>query len=229
MQKKDQTLFEEQIAYHFRRKELLKQAFTHSSFANEMKIHKWESYERLEFLGDAVLEMVSSEFLYGLYPEKPEGELSKIRAYLVCEPSHAFCARKLGLEEFILLGRGEECTGGRQRDSIISDVMEAVIGALFLDGGIDAAKTYIMKYVLSDLDEKRLFYDAKSILQEHVQKHPEQGTLSYVLLKEEGPDHDKSYEVQAMIGSQAYEIGTGRSKQAAEPQAAYKTLLSLHA
>ena len=110
--------------------------------------------------------MVSSEFLYGLYPEKPEGELSKIRASLVCEPSLAFCARQLGLEEFILLGRGEECTGGRQRDSIISDVMEAVIGALFLDGGIDAAKTYIMKYVLSDLDEKRLFYDAKSILQE---------------------------------------------------------------
>ena len=229
MQKKDQTLFEEQIAYHCRRKELLKQAFTHSSFANEMKIHKWESYERLEFLGDAVLEMVSSEFLYGLYPEKPEGELSKIRASLVCEPSLAFCARQLGLEEFILLGRGEECTGGRQRDSIISDVMEAVIGALFLDGGIDAAKTYIMKYVLSDLDEKRLFYDAKSILQERVQKHPEQGTLSYVLLKEEGPDHDKSYEVQAMIGSQAYEIGTGRSKKAAEQQAAYKTLLSMNA
>ena len=228
MYRKDQTLFEEKIAYHFHRKELLKQAFTHSSFANEMKIHKWENYERLEFLGDAVLEMVSSEFLYDLYPEKPEGELSKIRASLVCEPSLAFCARQIGLEEFILLGKGEESTGGRQRDSIISDVMEAVIGALFLDGGIDIAKKYIMTYVLSDLDEKRLFYDAKSILQERVQKNPEMGTLSYILLKEEGPDHDKSYEVQTMIGSQPWEIGKGRSKKAAEQQAAYNTLVKMN-
>lgn len=219
--------FEEKIGYHFANEALLKQAFTHSSFTNEMKIHKWMNYERLEFLGDAVLEMVSSEFLYGLYPEKPEGELSKIRASLVCEPSLAYCARAISLEQYILLGKGEEMTGGRNRDSIISDVMEAVIGALFLDGGIEAAKSYIMRYILSDLDEKRLFYDAKSILQETVQKTNEMGTLSYALIEEKGPDHDKHFVVQAMIGDKAYEIGEGRSKKSAEQQAAYKTLLVL--
>lgn len=224
----DYVEFEEKIGYNFKRKELLKQAFTHSSFTNEMKIHRFLNYERLEFLGDAVLELVSSEFLFDLYPEKPEGELSKIRASLVCEPSLAYCARVIGLEQYILLGKGEEMTGGRNRDSIISDVMEAVIGALYLDGGIDVAKAYIMNYILSDLDEKRLFYDAKSILQETVQKTSQMGTLSYALIEEKGPDHDKHFVVQAMIGDKAYEIGEGRSKKTAEQQAAYKTLLVLN-
>lgn len=224
----DYVEFEEKIGYIFKQKELLKQAFTHSSFTNEMKIHRFMNYERLEFLGDAVLELVSSEFLYDLYPEKPEGELSKIRASLVCEPSLAYCARAISLEQYILLGKGEEMTGGRDRDSIISDVMEAVIGALYLDGGIEVAKSYIMKYILSDLDEKRLFYDAKSILQETVQKTSQMGTLSYTLLEEKGPDHDKHFVVQAMIGEKAYEIGEGRSKKSAEQQAAYKTLLVLN-
>ena len=121
---------EEKIAYHFRDKKLLRQALTHSSYANEMKINKFKDYERLEFLGDAVLELVSSDFLFRERGDTPEGELTKMRASMVCEPALAFCARDFSLEQFILLGKGEEATGGRTRDSIVSDVMEAVIGAI---------------------------------------------------------------------------------------------------
>lgn len=227
MLNEDSSLFENIIEYSFQEKSLLKQAFTHSSFANEMKINKQNNYERLEFLGDAVLEMVSSEFLFQKYPDKPEGELSKIRASMVCEPSLAFCAKDIGLERFILLGKGEEATGGRFRDSIISDVMEAVIGALFLDGGIDPAKKYIHQYILSDLEDKRLFFDAKTLLQEYVQKHADIGDLHYELIEENGPDHDKEFVVNVMIGETVYGDGKGRSKKAAEQQAAYKALLQL--
>ena len=138
------------IKYSFNDKKLLEQALTHSSYANERKINKSEDYERLEFLGDAVLELVSSEFLFHNNPELAEGKLTKLRSSMVCEPALAYCAREIGLEQYIRLGKGEEHTGGRDRDSIISDVMEAVIGAIYLDGGIAPANDYIHRFILSD-------------------------------------------------------------------------------
>lgn len=215
---------EERIGYTFKDKKLLQQALTHSSYANEQKINKTGDYERLEFLGDAVLELVSSEFIYQENPEMPEGKMTKKRSSMVCEPSLAFCARDLSLEKYILLGRGEEATGGRKRDSIISDVMEAVIGAIYLDSGIEQAKAFIRRFILTDLENKQLFYDAKTILQEVVQQE-NKGTLHYELIREEGPEHDKTFVVEAMVGDKKVGSGTGRSKKAAEQQAAYEALL----
>ena len=133
------TQLEEKIQYHFKSRRLLRQALTHSSYANEQRINKSEDYERLEFLGDAVLELVSSDYLFREEKDMPEGQLTKRRSSIVCEPALAFCARDIALEQYILLGKGEETTGGRGRDSIVSDVMEAVIGAIYLDSGIEEA------------------------------------------------------------------------------------------
>lgn len=217
---------EEKIGYSYQNIELLRQALTHSSFANEQKINKSKNYERLEFLGDAVLELVSSEFLFMNNPDMPEGKLTRLRASMVCEPALAFCARDLELHEYIRLGKGEEMTGGRHRDSIISDVMEAVIGSLYLDGGFQIAHDFIHRFVLSDLEDKILFYDAKTVLQEMIQQTAGR-TLSYQLLKEEGPDHDKSFYVQACINDRVVSQGVGRTKKAAEQQAAYEAILKL--
>ena len=145
---------EKKIGYQFRDKSLLKQALTHSSFANEQRINKLKDYERLEFLGDAVLELISSDFLFHENPQMPEGKLTKLRSSMVCEPALAYCARDIELGRYMLLGKGEEATGGRNRDSITSDVMEAVIGALYLDGGFDAAHDFIHRFILSDLENK---------------------------------------------------------------------------
>ena len=138
---------EERIGYHFKDRSLIRMALTHSSFANEQKMHIQKDYERLEFLGDSVLEMVSSTYLYNTYSDKKEGEMTKMRASMVCEQALAFCAKDIELAKYIQLGKGEEATGGRHRDSIISDVMEAVIGAIYLDGGIEAAKKHIDKFI----------------------------------------------------------------------------------
>lgn len=216
---------EQRIGYIFRDKALLKQALTHSSFANEQKINKWEDYERIEFLGDAVLELVSSEYLYKVYPHMPEGEMTKKRSSMVCEPALAYCARDIELGNFIFLGRGEEATGGRKRESITSDVLEAVIGAIYLDGGLQAAKAFIDRFVLSDLENKQLFYDSKTILQEQVQKNGE-GRLHYILVEESGPEHDKTFCVEAMIDDRKIGEGSGRTKKHAEQQAAYQALLA---
>lgn len=219
-------MMEERIGYQFCNRALLKQALTHSSFTNEQKINKNKNYERLEFLGDAVLELVTSEFLFHEHPEKPEGELTKMRASMVCEPSLAFCARDLELGQFMLLGKGEESTGGRKRDSITSDAMEAVIGAIYLDGGMNSAKEFIYRFILSDLDDKKLFYDSKTNLQELIQ-----GALKtdfhYELLEESGPEHDKTFEVAVVMGTENLGQGVGRTKKAAEQQAAYQALLCL--
>ncbi len=216
---------EERIAYQFRDKKLLRQALTHSSYANEMKINKYEDYERLEFLGDAVLELVSSDFLFREREETTEGQLTKMRASIVCEPALAFCARDFSLEQYILLGKGEETTGGRSRDSIVSDVMEALIGAIYLDGGLAEASAFIHRFILSDLEHKQLFYDAKTILQELVQQE-NVGALRYELVKEEGPQHDKMFEVEAYVGEKKVGWGVGHSKKAAQQQAAYQALLA---
>lgn len=217
---------QEIIGYQFENVNLLKQALTHSSFANEQKINKLKNYERLEFLGDAVLELISSDFLFKENPGMPEGKLTKLRASMVCEPALAYCARDIKLQEFILLGKGEEATGGRSRDSIVSDVMEAVIGAIYLDGGIEEAKQYIYRFILTDLENKILFLDSKTILQEEVQKK-NVGVLHYELIGESGPDHDKQFSVEAYLGDKLIGSGVGRTKKAAEQQAAYEALLKM--
>ncbi len=220
-------LLEERIGYQFSSPELLKQAMIHSSYANEKHLPKYECNERLEFLGDAVLETVSSEFLFYEHEQLPEGELTKIRASMVCEPSLAFCARQIQLGDYLLLGKGEEATGGRKRESVTSDALEALIGAIYMDGGFANAKEFIHKFVLNDLENKNLFYDSKTILQELVQANFED-TVSYHLLSEDGPDHNKSFLTSVYIGEKEYGHGRGRTKKSAEQEAAYHTILLLH-
>lgn len=226
MKKYALEVLENKIGYKFKNQAFLKQALTHSSYANEQKINKIGNYERVEFLGDAVLELVSSEFLFKEHPDIPEGELTKLRASMVCEPALAFCANDLDLKNFILLGRGEESTGGRNRDSIVSDVMEAVIGAIYLDGGMEPAKEFISRFILSDLENKRLFYDSKSNLQELIQGKLKK-EFHYELLEESGPEHDKVFEVELFMEGECIGKGSGKNKKAAEQQAAYKALLLL--
>ena len=226
MNRKTEEL-EEIIGYHFKNKHYLTQALTHSSYANEKKLGKLGSNERLEFLGDAVLELISSDYLYARFTQIPEGELTKKRASLVCEPSLAYCAREFGLPQFLLLGKGEDMTGGRNRDSIVSDATEALLGAIYLDGGFANAKEFIHKYILTDIEHKQLFYDSKTILQEIVQANFKE-VISYHLIGEEGPDHNKIFRVAVHIGEEEYGVGEGRTKKAAEQEAAYISILKLH-
>ena len=219
------TEFQEMIGYHFTREGLLRQALTHSSYANERHMKKLSDNERLEFLGDAVLEIISSEFLYNQYPDLPEGDLTRIRASIVCEPTLAMCTDQIHLGEYIFLGKGEDHTGGRKRKSILSDALEAIIGAIYLDGGFANAKEFVLKYILTDIENKKLFYDSKTILQEVVQGEHED--LSYVLTDETGPDHDKRFSVEARIGERVVGRGVGHTKKAAEQEAAYRALLLL--
>lgn len=219
----DLKLLEEKIGYSFARKELLIQAVTHSSYANERKINRTEDYERLEFLGDAVLELISSDYLFHEKPDVAEGKLTKLRSSMVCEPALAYCARDIGLEKFILLGKGEENTGGRDRDSIISDVMEAVIGAIYLDGGFDSAHDFIHKFILTDLEDKILFSDSKTALQEIIQAMGYK-SFEYELVDEKGPDHSKIFAVDARLNGEVIGHGEGRTKKAAEQKAAYEAI-----
>lgn len=224
---RDLKQLEKKIGYQFHDFELLRRAMMHSSFANEKHLKKYQCNERLEFLGDAVLELVSSEYLYFSNKVMPEGELTKTRASMVCEPSLAFCARELDLGDYLLLGKGEDATGGRKRDSITSDALEALIGAIYLDGGFASAKEFILKFILNDLEHKKLFYDSKTILQEIVQGNFEEG-ITYQVVKEEGPDHNKFFQVEVRIGNTGYGSGSGRTKKAAEQEAAYYAILELH-
>ncbi len=217
---------ESAIGYTFRDAGLLRQALMHSSYTNEKHLPKHRCNERLEFLGDAVLELISSEYLFRNSPDTPEGELTRTRASMVCEPSLAICARDIGLGEYLLLGKGEDATGGRSRDSVTSDALEALIGAIYLDGGFTSAKEFIHRAVLTDLEDKKLFYDSKTILQEMVQG-AKAGRITYRLTGEDGPDHEKSFHVEVLIGERVYGEGTGRSKKAAEQQAAYHGILQL--
>ena len=217
---------EKKIGYEFRDFSLLRRAMMHSSYTNEKHLPKFQCNERLEFLGDAVLELVSSEFLFLENPKISEGELTKTRAGMVCEPSLAFCARDLDLGNYLLLGRGEEATGGRERDSITSDAMEALIGAIYLDGGFTNAKEFIHRFILSDLEHKKLFFDSKTILQEIVQADMGE-SITYRLVGEEGPDHNKAFRVEVRIGETCCGAGKGRTKKAAEQEAAYQAILKL--
>ncbi len=217
---------EEKIGYCFQDQELLKHALRHSSYVNEKHMKKHECNERLEFLGDAVLEVVSSEFLFFEHQTMPEGELTKKRASMVCEPALALCARDIDLGEYLLLGKGEEATGGRKRDSVTSDAMEALIGAIYLDGGFASAKEFIHRFILNDLENKKLFFDSKTILQEIVQGSSDEH-VSYELIREEGPDHNKTFCTAVRIGGRTYGEGEGRTKKASEQQAAYQAILRL--
>ena len=199
------------IGYTFENPYLLVTALTHSSYSNEKRLKKYKCNERLEFLGDAVLELISKpRYIFKENPQKPEGDLTRIRASYVCEPTLAACARDI-VEDDLLLGKGEDRTGGRERDSILSDAMEATIGAVYLDGGFARAKEYVEAFVLRDIENKKLFYDSKTILQEIVQgRHL---ALAYQLVKETGPDHCRSFEVAVMINGKKIAVGTGRTRK----------------
>lgn len=215
------------IGYRFQNKNLIRQALTHSSYANEKHMHKLSDNERLEFLGDAVLEIISSEYLYEQYPQMPEGDLTKLRASIVCEPTLALCTKEIDLGKYLLLGKGEDMTGGRKRKSILSDALEALIGSIYLDGGFANAKEFIHRFILKDLENKKLFFDSKTILQEIVQANFKE-VISYHLIGEEGPDHNKTFRVAVHIGEEEYGVGEGRTKKAAEQEAAYISILKLH-
>ena len=208
------------IGYRFRKITLLQNALAHSSYANERWHDSLKSNERLEFLGDSILGMVVAEHLYRNYPDRPEGELTRMRADMVCENALAAIAGRIGLGEHLLLGHGEEQTGGRTRNSILADAVESVIAACFLDGGMDAARGFIDRFVLTDVPVRKLRNaDYKTALQELVQQKKNQ-QLTYKLIGESGPDHDKHFEVAVLLNGSTVGTGTGSSKKRAEQDAA---------
>jgi len=213
------------IQYEFKNKEHLEIAFTHKSFIHEQTIMKRECYERYEFLGDAILEYIVSEYLFETYKDMPEGKLTKLRASLVCEFTLSKISRELNLGSYGKFSKGETMTGGADRDSILCDMFESLLGAIYLDGGIEPARQYVHKFLLTDIENKQLFYDAKTNLQEYAQKHEK--TIIYELLDEQGPEHNKIFHVRAYLGDKAMEEGSGHSRKAAEQMAAYQTLLKI--
>lgn len=217
------TDFEKRLGYEFKNTELLKLALTHSSFANEKSHHN--NNERLEFLGDSVLGFVTAEYLYKKLPDHPEGELTKIRANAVCERSLAKFANTLGLGAELKLGKGEALTGGRERPSILSDAFEAVIAAIYLDGGLAEAKKFILRFVSDTETDVAAVTDYKTLLQEVIQKNPDEH-LRYELAAESGPDHYKTFTVEVYLNSNCIGTGEGHSKKKAE-QAAAKEALKL--
>ncbi|MBE5957836.1 MAG: ribonuclease III [Lachnospiraceae bacterium] len=218
---------ESKIGYKFNNIDYLKTAITHTSYANENKRDGLEHNERMEFLGDAVLELVSSEILFKKYPDLPEGKLTRLRASLVCEPTLAMDAKEIDLGSFLLLGKGEDATGGRYRDSVTSDALEAVIGAIYLDGGLENAKSFIEKYVMNDIENKQLFSDSKTHLQEMIAGDGTESELHYEIVGESGPDHNKSYIANVLINNKVMGTGEGKTKKAAEQKAAWEAIKSL--
>ncbi|MBQ1236687.1 MAG: ribonuclease III [Oscillospiraceae bacterium] len=220
----DLSLFQEKLGYHFHNVTYLTIALTHSSFANEGK--KGDvCNERQEFLGDAVLSIIVSDYLFRNHAKMPEGDLTKLRAALVCEKALCLYAEELGLGDFLMLGRGEEATGGRQRPSILADAFEAVIAAIYLDGGIEPAREFVLRYVVPTIGNhtKVAFKDYKTILQEIIQKNPEE-RVTYELVEESGPDHNKRFVVEVHLNSNVIGRGEGRSKKSAEQAAAQMAL-----
>lgn len=215
-----QTL-ESRIGYHFHNAKLLETALTHSSYANERHVGGVECYERLEFLGDSVLGLVTAAFLYAQTPALPEGRMTRLRAELVCENSLHETALALGLGEYLRLGRGEEMTGGRERVSILADVVEAIIAAIYLDGGMDEARKFIMAKVLAgaELGAEHAVADYKTALQELVQRKGEVA-IRYELVGESGPDHNKTFTFSVSVDGETIGEGSGRTKKEAEQMAA---------
>ena len=218
--------FEKLINYTFKDRRHLDIAFTHSSYANESHSER-ESYERYEYLGDAILEFIVSDYLFKKYPEKSEGELTKIRASLVCEYTLSQITSELDFGDYLYLSHGEALTGGKNRTSILCDLFESVLGAVYLDGGLEEAKKYVESLLLTDISNKSYFYDAKTILQEYTQARGNK--LTYELINTTGPDHNKTYEVIVVIDGKRMEDGSGHTKKMAEQVAAHKTLIELGA
>lgn len=221
--------FENEINYIFKNKDLINLAFTHSSYANETNKSKLNCNERLEFLGDAALDLVVSKYIYENFPEMPEGELTKLRAGVVCEGSLAKKARYINLGNFLLLGHGEETTGGRNRDSVLADAFEAVVGAIYLDGGMEELEKYILRLMENEIEEMRDMFktiDCKTRLQEVIQKYSK-NSLAYKIISEAGPDHDKVFEAQVCHENRILGNGKGKSKKEAEQAAAADALENL--
>ena len=215
---------EKKLGYTFKNKALLLNALTHSSYANEAR-HGVTSNERLEFLGDSVLSIIVSNYLFNQFPNMPEGELTKLRASLVCEKSLCAFSRELELGKFLQLGKGEDKGGGRERDSILADAFEAVLAAFYLDGGMEIARKHVMNFVLRELKhtDDEVFKDYKTALQEIIQRNPEE-SVSYILTDEFGPDHDKQFTVEVHLNSNIIGTGKGKSKKQAEQMAAKQAL-----
>ena len=208
------------IGYRFQNITFLQNALAHSSYANERWHNSLMSNERLEFLGDSILGMVVADHLYRSFPNRPEGELTRMRADMVCERALAKVANQIGLGQHILLGKGEEQGGGRNRESILADAVESIIAACYLDGGMDAAKRFVERFILSDVPVTKLHnMDYKTALQELVQQKKNQ-TIQYTLVGESGPDHDKQFRVELSINGEVIGSGTGTSKKRAEQEAA---------
>ena len=216
---------EERLGYKFNNINLLKNALTHSSYANEVR-DGFSSNERLEFLGDSVLSIVVSDYIYKHYPNMPEGELTKLRASLVCEKSLCAFSRELELGNYLMLGKGKKKGGGRERDSILADAFEAVLAAIYLDGGMEPARRHVMNFVLRELQhtDDEVFKDYKTALQEIIQRNPEEA-VSYILTGESGPDHDKEFTVEVRLNSNVIGRGTGKNKKRAEQMAAKEALM----
>ena len=215
---------EENLRYEFKNKKLLINSLTHSSYANEAR-DGVSSNERLEFLGDSVLSIVVSEYIYKEFNNLPEGELTKLRASLVCEKSLCQFSRELDLGKYLRLGKGEDKGGGRERDSILADAFEAVLAAMYLDGGFNVAKNHVMRFIKNELKhtDDEVFKDYKTALQEIIQKNPEE-SVTYILTKETGPDHDKVFEVEVRLNSNTIGKGMGKNKKQAEQSAAKEAL-----
>ena len=215
------------IGYQFKNITLLQNALTHSSYANERWHNSLLSNERLEFLGDSVLGMLVAEYLYQNFPNRPEGELTRMRADMVCEQTLAAAANRIGLGNHLLLGHGEEQGGGRSRDSILADAVESVIAACFLDGGIQAALQFVRKFILVEVPVTKLHNaDYKTQLQELVQQKKNQ-VLSYTMVGQSGPDHDKKFDVQVSLNGNVVGSGSGSSKKRAEQMAAQAAIAKL--
>ena len=218
---------EEAIGYRFRNITLLQNALPHSSYANERWHNSLMSNERLEFLGDSILGMLVAEYLYRNFPDRPEGELTRMRADMVCEKTLAAVANRIGLGKHLMLGNGEEQGGGRSRNSILADAVESVIAASFLDGGMEAALQFIQKFILVEVPVTKLHNaDYKTALQELVQQKKNQ-VLSYTLVGESGPDHDKCFDVEVKLNGKVVGVGSGSSKKRAEQDAARAAIEAL--
>lgn len=220
----------EKIGYKFKDKEILNRALTHSSYANEHRKKKIQNNERLEFLGDSVLGLCVSDYIFMKYPNYPEGELTKLRATVVCEPSLAYIARKMCLGKYLLLGNGEEATGGRSRDSILADAFESLIGAIYVDGGMVPAKKFVLinlkDIIHNAVNGFEIFIDYKTQLQEVLQKQTK-SKIDYRILKEEGPDHNKIFYMEVRVGNKVIGSGYGRSKKEAEQSSARRALYEM--
>lgn len=218
--------FQGRISYSFKDINILNRALTHSSYANEIKNKRMKNNERLEFLGDAVLSVTVSDYIFNKYPDYPEGELTKLRATVVCEPVLASLSRKLNVGKYLLLGKGEEATGGRERESILADAFEAIIASIYIDGGLENAKQFILSNISLYIKEAvmgKLFLDYKTQLQETLQKS-NKGKIQYNVVKEKGPDHNKTFYIEVSVDNKVLGDGMGKSKKEAEQNAAKKAL-----